>query len=427
MRIKCMRNLNFIRTYGQYCLDIQKVMWYCVVLKKGSENMAKRRPNGDGMVRKLKGKWEGRIIVGHKDDGSPIFRYIYGKTQKELTEKMHRKLNEYQGVELTEDSKMTLGEWLDVWLEKYMRNTIRQSTFDSYKHLTEDYIKPILGHKTIAFVTANDIQKMYVKLKKEGRKKHHPKFGKTLSDSTIVRTHNMLHKAMDDAVKEHLIPKNPTTSTNPPKKKKPELQILNEEQLERFMDAIDNDIIWHDLFYTELTTGLRRGELCGLKWTDFDERDGTLKINRSVSHDKNGGIVEGETKTGQGKRVIILAQSTAELLKERKRKSCSEWIFENPLDPSRPVSPNSAYNRMKVILKESGLPDIRFHDLRHTFATHALTSGVDAKTLSGILGHTNASFTLDTYTHVTTDMQKRASDIVENFVEDMFGKELNLI
>ncbi len=82
---------------------------------------------------------------------------------------------------------------------------------------------------------------------------------------------------------------------------------------------------------------------------------------------------------------------------------------------------------MKTILKNAGLPDIRFHDLRHTFATHALTSGVDAKTLSGILGHTNASFTLDTYTHVTTDMQKRASDIVESFVEDMFGKELNLI
>ena len=129
-----MRNLNFIRTYGQYCLDIVPKVWYCVVLKKGSDNMAKRRPNGDGMVRKVKGKWEGRIIVGHKADGSPIFRYVYGKTQKELTEKMHRKLNEYEGVELTEDSKMTLGEWLDVWLEKYMRNTIRPSTFDSYKH-----------------------------------------------------------------------------------------------------------------------------------------------------------------------------------------------------------------------------------------------------------------------------------------------------
>ena len=193
------------------------------------------------------------------------------------------------------------------------------------------------------------------------------------------------------------------------------------------MDAIKDDVMWYDIFYTELTTGLRRGELCGLKWTDFDERDGTLKINRSVSHDKKGGIVEGETKTGQGKRVIILPISTAELLKKRKLKSHSEWIFENPLDASRPVSPESVYNRMKVILKKADLPNIRFHDLRHTFATHALTSGVDAKTLSGILGHTNASFTLDTYTHVTTDMQRKASDIVENFVEDIFGKEMNLI
>ena len=389
--------------------------------------MAKRRPNGDGMVRKAKGKWEGRIIVGHKDDGSPIFRYVYGKTQKELTEKMHRKQNEFEGVELTEDSKITLGEWLDIWLQKYMQNTIRPSTYDSYKHIVEDYIKPILGNKTIAFITANDIQKMYVKLKNEGRKRYHKTYGKALSDSTIARTHGMLHSALDDAVKEHLIPKNPTTGTNPPKKKKPELQILNEEQLGRFMDAIEKDIIWRDLFYTELTTGLRRGELCGLKWIDFNAEDGSLRISRSVSHDKKGGIVEGETKTGQGKRVILLPISTAEVLKQRKIKSKSEWIFENPLDPSKPVSPNSAYNRMKTILKNTGLPNIRFHDLRHTFATHALTSGVDAKTLSGILGHTNASFTLDSCTHVTTDMQKRASNIVENFVEDMFGKELKLI
>ena len=91
------------------------------------------------------------------------------------------------------------------------------------------------------------------------------------------------------------------------------------------------------------------------------------------------------------------------------------------------MHPDYAYHRLKTLLRQAELPLIRFHDLRHTFATHALTSGVDAKTLSGILGHTNASFTLDTYTHVTTDMQKRASDIVENFVEDMFGKELNLI
>ena len=115
------------------------------------------------------------------------------------------------------------------------------------------------------------------------------------------------------------------------------------------------------------------------------------------------------------------------MLKERRERAKSEWIFENPLYPNKPISPSSAYKHLRIILKNAGLPDIRFHDLRHTFATHALTSGVDAKTLSGILGHTNASFTLDTYTHVTTDMQKRASDIVENFVEDIFGKDLNLI
>ena len=102
----------------------------------------------------------------------------------------------------------------------------------------------------------------------------------------------------------------------------------------------------------------------------------------------------------------------------------SQWIFPDPVKPEDPVDPNAAYRHMKTLLQRAGLPSIRFHDLRHTFATHALTSGVDAKTLSGILGHTNASFTLDTYTHVTTDMQKTASGIVGGFMEDIFGKEL---
>ena len=102
----------------------------------------------------------------------------------------------------------------------------------------------------------------------------------------------------------------------------------------------------------------------------------------------------------------------------------TEWIFPSLLMPEEPAAPSAAYHRLKVILTRAGLPDIRFHDLRHTFATHALTSGVDAKTLSGILGHTNASFTLDTYTHITTDMQKNASVIVGGFMEELFGKEL---
>ena len=114
------------------------------------------------------------------------------------------------------------------------------------------------------------------------------------------------------------------------------------------------------------------------------------------------------------------------MLRERKKNSKSEWIFTDPLSPELPVAPPAAYRKMKQLLQKAGLPNIRFHDLRHTFATHALTSGVDAKTLSGILGHTNASFTLDTYTHVTTDMQQRASNIVGGFMNDIFGEELKI-
>ena len=127
----------------------------------------------------------------------------------------------------------------------------------------------------------------------------------------------------------------------------------------------------------------------------------------------------GQTKTSAGCRVIQLPPSTVELLKARKRKSYSEWIFHNLTKPELPLSPATAYHRMKTLLRYAGLPSIRFHDLRHTFATHALSGGVDAKTLSGILGHTNASFTVDTYTHVTTDMHHRASGIVEDFLSEI--------
>lgn len=142
-----------------------------------------------------------------------------------------------------------------------------------------------------------------------------------------------------------------------------------------------------------------------------------------MSRASGGGLQIGETKTETGKRTILLPPSTLHLLKERKKTAMTEWIFPSLLQPEKPVSPHTAYHRLKLILKQAGLPDIRFHDLRHTFATHALTSGVDAKTLSGILGHTNASFTLDTYTHVTTDMQKNAAGIVGDFMDELMKEE----
>ena len=376
--------------------------------------MAKRRPSGDGMVRKREdGRWEGRIVIGHKENGAPIFHYLSARTQKELLEKLHRCIDEYDGAELTEDCRMTLGEWLEIWLTECAEPSVRPSTFRGYRAYVRDKIAPYLGEKEIRKVTVDDIQNLYRKLKKEGGTEGGP-----LSGASVRRIHGVLHQALKVAADRHLIVKNPTDNVTLPKREPSPRTILNDEQLERFMEAIRQDRRWHDFFYLEITTGLRRGELCGLMWSDFDEKKGTLSIRRTLHGKEGGGYYVGDTKTGTGRRIIKLPPSTVQLLTERKRAAISQWIFPNPIHPEDPVMPNSGYNRMKKLLAEAGLPRMRFHDLRHTFATHALTSGVDAKTLSGILGHTKTSFTLDTYTHVTGDMHRRASEIVGGFMEE---------
>lgn len=385
--------------------------------------MAGKRPDGDGLVRKRSdGRWEGRIVIGHKDNDVPIYKSVFAKTQKELMPKLHQAIDDYQGADLSENSSITLNEWMERWLAEYAEPTLRSGTVNGYRSDIKNHISPALGDKQLRFITQKDVQKFYnaLKRKKVNKVGNH----KTLADSTIRGIHMLLHEIMDSAVAANLIFKNPTEGAKIPKCNYAPKKILNEEQLEIFMQAILDEPMWHDFFYTEITTGLRLGEICGLKWSDLDEETGKLKVQRSISQAEGGGVKIGETKTEKGKRVILLPKGTLHILKERKKSSISEWIFPSLIAPENPTAPSSAYHRLKVILKGAGLPAIRFHDLRHTFATHALTSGVDAKTLSGILGHTNASFTLDTYTHVTTDMQKNASAVVGDFMEELFGEEL---
>ena len=180
----------------------------------------------------------------------------------------------------------------------------------------------------------------------------------------------MLHQAMDAAVRERLIVKNPTEGTVIPKVNYAPKQILTEEQLERFLAVVKQDPVWSDFFYTELTTGLRRGEICGLKWQDFEEKTGRLHVRRTVHLRKGGGVRVGETKTEKGARTILLPPSTVEILKQRKRKSYSDWIFHNPVIPEVPMDPSTAYNRLKTLLRQAELPSIRFHDLRHPYVKH---------------------------------------------------------
>lgn len=373
------------------------------------------------MVRHRKdGRWEGRIVIGHKENGGSIFHYFSAKTQRELMKKLAQNKVEYAGVDLCEDCQMPLKNWLDCWLNEYAAQSVRPSTLSSYRNYLDKYVKPALGEKPICKLTTADVQKLYQDVREHGRVHKNADGSHTLSPSTVRSLHGVFHQAMDAAVRERLIAQNPTEGVTLPKKEAVPKKILNDEQLDRFMEVIRQDEEWYDFFYTEITTDLRLGEICGLQWKDFDVQKGMLEIRRTVHTDTGGKVSTGETKTNQGKRDITLPPSTVELLTKRKKRCPSKkWIFPQPFHPDQPIHPQKAYRRMKELLEEANLPDIRFHDFRHTFATHALTSGVDAKTLSGILGHTKASFTLDTYTHVTGDMQRKAAEIVGSFMNNM--------
>ena len=312
--------------------------------------MAKRRPSGDGMVRRRDdGRWEGRIVVGHKENGDSIFRYVYAPTQKELSAKLRQHIDSYQGADLTEQSRMTLSEWLDKWLEN-MADTLRPNTLRNYRSYIENHIRPSLGDKQLARLTPKDIQRFYEKL------------GGSLASGTVRRIHTTLHGTLKAAQQAHLIASNPTEQIIAPKFSYGAKQILTDEQLDVFMKVIAEDEVWCDFFYAELTTGLRRGEICGLKWEDFDEVTGTLKVCRTVYRETGGGLTAGDTKTSAGVRKIVLPASTVQVLRERKKSALTEWIFPNPLKPEQPTNPGAAYRQLKALLKRAGLPNIRFHD-----------------------------------------------------------------
>ena len=333
--------------------------------------MAKRRPAGDGMVRRREdGRWEGRIVIGHKENGEPLFRHVYAKTQKALLDKLHQNIECYRDVELTEDSRMTLSEWLDRWLTEYKAGTVRPGTLKNYRCYIEYYIKPQLGDKQISLISQQDIQRMYRRLKTEGRIHEHPEMDHQLSDSMVRHIHSTLHAALKDAVHAHVIPRNPTEGTTAPKPNYKPKRILTRAELDAFLAVVEQNEVWRDFFQTELMTGLRRGEICGLQWSDFDGDAGMLKVCRTLHSQRKGEYTVGETKTNQGMRTIILPHSVTEILRRRKADAISQWIFPDPVKPEDPVDPTAAYRHMKTLFQRAGLPSIRFHDLRHPYVKH---------------------------------------------------------
>ena len=358
--------------------------------------MPKRRANGEGNIRKRKdGRWEGRYTVGRDPEtGKAIIKNVLGKTQAEVKEKLKKAIEENVGIDYGKAKTYTVGSWLEVWMENYAKVKLRPSTFKTSQGFLKNHIKPQIGSIPLADLTSLDLQRFYKHLLDSGRvdRVEAKKKPKGLAPKTVRNIHQMICSAYNLAIEQRLVTKNPTQGCALPKVEHKEMKTLTADQLSAFFqEARDSGV--YELYYLDR---------------------GVLKIQRAISR-QNGKVVEAPLKTKNAYRTLPLSADAIDVLMQQRRKTGnSEWVFPSPT--GGPMSPDSVLHMLQRVLKRAGLPRIRFHDLRHTFATMALQNGVDVKTVSSMLGHYSAGFTLDTYAHVTTDAQLKAAQTMGNIL-----------
>ncbi len=378
--------------------------------------MTKKRANGEGSIRKrADGRWEGRYTAGrHPETGKPIYRNVLGRTQAEVKGKLTKAIEERKGLDVTKIGVYTLGQWMEVWFENEAQVKVRPSSHQTYRGYIDNHIKPNIGNIPLGKLTTLDLQSFYKKLLSDGRveRTESAKKPRGLSAKTVRNLHQVISSALNLAVRQRLIAFNPADGCALPKVEHREMQTLTAEQLNAFFREAKTSGVF-ELYYIELVTGLRRGELLGLKWEDVNLDRNILYIRRQVAR-INGVVTEAPLKTKNSYRNVSIGADAAGILKAQKARVGGVYVFPSPT--GGPISPDSVLHMLHRVLKRAGLPKVRFHDLRHTFATLALQNGVDIKTVSGMLGHYSAGFTLDTYAHVTTEAQRKAADTMGNLL-----------
>ena len=379
--------------------------------------MAKKRANGEGSIRKRAGgRWEGRYTAGyHPETGKRIIKNVLGKTQAVCKAKLKKAIEESQSLDVGRADEYTVAAWLRTWFELYAKPHIRPSTMNYYRNI-EQHIIPAIGDIPLNKLTTRDLQKLYNDLQSNGRlRKVQKKEKPGLSNSTVRGIHMMLHNALDRAVKEKLILTNPTENCIIPKIEKQEMKILHPDHIRAYLDAAERRGVL-PMFYLELVTGLRKGEITALLWSDLDAKNKTISVSKQYIKNPNGELTLSRPKTETSVRKVSIPQEAVDLLMvEHGKHPENPYMFPSPATGEM-YYPDSVVNLHKKILKDAGLPHIRFHDLRHTFATLALQNGVDVKTVSSMLGHYDAGFTLRTYTHATRQMQQKAAEKMGNFM-----------
>ncbi len=384
----------------------------------------KRNDNGNGSTRKrADGKWEGRYSAGYDPaTGKLISRSVYGKTQKEVRQKLNEILRDLQDGTYVAPNKMTVGEWLDIWLKEYTLN-IRPATKAAYEQHVRVHLKPALGRIQLSKLLPHQIQQNYNDLlRKRG-----------LAPKSIKNVHGVLHRALEQAKLMGYLKTNPTTGVVLPKAEKAVLKTMEDTDVARFLQEIKDDPYENILFVTAFT-GLREGEVLGLTWDCVDFEKGQLLINKQHNRAKGEKEFHFSPLKNSKIRTITVAQEVLNVL-EKQRKQQEKWqsILGDKWDNQknlvfttefgRYINNKTLYMNYKRIMRKLGFPQLRFHDLRHTYAVNSLRAGDDIKTVQENLGHATASFTLGTYAHATPGMKRESASRMNAFIQRLTNAE----
>lgn len=385
-----------------------------------------RAAQGSGTIRQRKdGRWEARYTVGRDPGtGKQVQRSVYGATQQEVRKKLAQLTASLDAGTYKEPCKMTVGQWLDIWVADYLGG-VKPSTAFLYGEQIRIHIKPALGSVKLEALSTHAIQHFYNSLSDEREGKC------SLSPKSIKNIHGILHKALQQAVAVGYLRFNPSDSCTLPRIERKEISPLDEEQIGAFLKAIEGHR--HELLYkVALFTGMREGEVLGLMWDCVDFEKGTITIKRQLRREQKKGGQYYITSPKNGKpRTITPAPWVMKLLRAQKARQSEQRLRTGPLwensgmvftnDTGGYLSYRTVYDCFKRIMKQMGSQTTRFHDLRHTFAVASLRAGDDIKTVQSNLGHHTAAFTLDVYGHVTEQMQKDSAQRMEGFIKDVLN------